>query len=103
MLPGDTSRRRHRHWLAQGRSREFACWHGFREQKALGQIEAHLAHSKKIRNGFHAFGYRACTAVICKLEYSVAHGLFQPVVGATGDEFSIDFELDERKVAKSDE
>ena len=94
---------RHPHWLAQGYSRELACWHGFREQRTLGQIEAHLAHSKKICNSFHTFCDCACAITIGELEYSSAYGLFQSVVGATGDELSIDFKLDEGKVVKSHE
>ena len=103
MLPGETSRGHHGHGLAQGHPCEVLQGNGFREEKTLGQIEAHFAHNTKIRNRFHALGHRAGATAVRKFEYSVAHSSLQPVVGTTGDKFSINFELDEWKLAKSDE
>jgi hypothetical protein len=40
--------------------------HGLCEEKALCQIEAHLAYSNKICNGFHALGDRSRAAAVSK-------------------------------------
>ena len=89
--------------MAQGRPREFERRHGLCEEKALCQIEAHLAYSNKIFNGFHALGDGSRATAVSKFEDSVAHHLFQLVIGTTGDEFSVHFKFDEWKILKSDE
>ena len=80
--------------------RELLCRHRLREQKALHQIKTHLTHGEKVGSGLHALGYGASAKAIGKVEDLAAYRLFQPVVGAAGDELSIDLDLDEGKVVK---
>ena len=99
--PVETLRNSHR--ATQHRPRELFRLHRLCEQKALHQIEPHLTHRDEILAGFDAFGDGAGAVPIRKVENLPAHRAFQPIVGATGDELPIDFELDEWKVIQPDE
>ena len=89
--------------MAQRGQREFLCRHGLRKQKALHQIKTHLTHGEKVGSGLHALGYGASAKAIGKVEDLAAYCLLQPVVGAAGDELSIDLDLDKGKVVKSNQ
>ena len=89
--------------MPQRRQRELLGRHRFREQKALNQIEPHVAHGDKIRTRLDAFRDRACAIAVGEIEDLAAHRLFQAIVGAAGDEFSIDLEFDKRKAVNSEE
>ena len=75
--------------------------HGLGEQKSLDQVEAHLPHGMKVSPGLDTFGDRARAVSICKLENAAAHRLLQTIGGAAGDEFSVDFDLDEGELSQS--
>ena len=89
--------------LAQHCSSQFLRGHRLGKQKALHQIKTHLTHGEKVGSGLHALGYGASAKAIGKVEDLAAYFLLQPVVGAAGDELSIDRDLDKGKVVKSNQ
>jgi hypothetical protein len=91
---------RHRYRAAQHGPRELLRRHRFREQESLHQIEAHLAHGEKVRPRLDALGHGTCSVSVGDIEDLAADRPLQPVIGAAGDELSIDLELNERKIVK---
>src|SRR6266545_5031215 len=94
---------RYHHGATRHGLRKLLCRHSLSEQKALYQLEAHLAHRNKVGACLHALGDGACAKAVSEVEDSAANRLFKPIVRAASDECLIDFDLDERKVVKSDE
>ena len=83
--------------------RELPGAHGLGEQKALRQIETHLTHGEKIRPGLNALGDSARPITIGEVKDAAADRLLQPVLRTAGDEFPVDLDLDEGKIAKPGE
>src|SRR5262245_59299935 len=75
---------------------EFARRHWLSEHVTLEQVEAEIANDKKVRLSFHAFGDRSCAGVARNCHDLRAVRLFDPVVGAALDIFSIDLHFDDR-------
>jgi hypothetical protein len=83
--------------------RELLGAHGLGEQEALRQIETQLPHGEKICPGLDALGDSARAIAIGEVKDAAADRLLQPVLRAAGDEFPINLDLNEGKVAKPGE
>jgi hypothetical protein len=94
---------RYGHGTPHNRPREFLCRDRLRKQKALDQIEAHLAHCEKIRPRLNPLSDTTCAIAIGESEDSSAHRPFQSIVRTTGYELSIYFDLRKGKVIETDE
>src|ERR1700680_2314601 len=83
--------------LGQGRASEFLEPHRLAEQIALDQVETHLVRRDKIGAGLDSLGNDPGAVPLGEFDDVTAYRLFQPVVGAAGDELPIDLEFDERE------
>jgi hypothetical protein len=101
-LPRDRGSLRYSHGMPHNRPREFLCRNRLCKQKALDQIESHLAHRQKIRSRLDPFSDSTCAIGIGEVK-DLPHIAFQPIVRTTGNELPIDFDFDEKKVAQTDE
>jgi hypothetical protein len=78
---------------------EFARRHRLRKHVALQQVEAEIADHEKIRLRFDALGHRLGARLARNRGDLCTTCLLDPVVGASSNEFSADFHLDDRQIA----
>ena len=94
---------RHLYRAAENSPCELLRLHRLGEEISLDQVETHFTRHEKIGAGFHALGHSAGADSIGQIENTAAHRLLQPVVGAAGDESSIDFDFDKGEIVEVQE
>ena len=68
----------------------------------MDHVKVHFAYGEKIGAGFYALGDRATAEAVGDLEDLPACGPFQAIVGAAGNELTVDLDFDKREVVQPD-
>jgi hypothetical protein len=77
---------------------EFLESHRLAEQVSLDPVKTHLVCRDEISAGFHSLGNDTGPVLSGQFDDATAHRALEPVIGAAGDELSIDLQFDEGKV-----
>ena len=68
----------------------------------MDHVKIHFAHGEKVGAGLHTLGDRAAAKAVGDVEDLPACGSLQAIVGATGNELTVDLDLDKREIVQPD-